>query len=107
MENRKKALLVSAAVAGLVSLSAVNAHADDKNQCWGVNKCKGEGACGGPGHGCAGHNGCKGQGWLEIEKDTCLKIQGARLTPPEAVAAAGKTPTMPAMPKTPAKPSGY
>ena len=87
--NGKKAALVTAAFAGMMSLGAANAFAGD-NTCWGVNKCKGTGACGGPGHSCAGQNACKGQGWLEIDKDTCLKIQGGSLTPPKSVKAKAK-----------------
>jgi len=28
----------------------------------------------------AGENACKGKGYLKLDKETCLKIQGARLT---------------------------
>jgi hypothetical protein len=45
--------------------------ADKKGECWGVNACKGQGACGGVGHDCAGQNACKGQGWLSLTKDEC------------------------------------
>ena len=85
MEAKKRnAALVTAAFAGLMTLGASNAVAGD-NQCWGVNKCKGTGACGGPGHSCAGQNGCKGKGWLEIDKETCLKIKGGSLTMPKGL----------------------
>jgi hypothetical protein len=40
-------------------------------ECWGVNACKGQGACGGVGHECAGQNECKGQGWLTLTKPQC------------------------------------
>lgn len=42
-----------------------------KGECWGVNACKGQGACGGVGHECAGQNTCKGQGWLSLSKSEC------------------------------------
>ena len=61
--------------------SIAAAEEAEKTKCYGVNKCKGTGECGGKGHSCAGENACKGQGWLTIDKDTCLKIQGGRLTP--------------------------
>ena len=81
----QKSLLLASAVAGLLTLAvpATTAVADDaeKVRCYGVNKCKGAGACGGKGHSCAGENSCKGQGYLKIDKETCLKIQGGRLTP--------------------------
>ncbi len=47
----------------------------------GVNKCKGTGDCGGKGHSCAGETSCKGQGYLRLDKEICLKIEGGRLTP--------------------------
>jgi uncharacterized membrane protein len=81
----KGSLLLASAVAGLLTLAAPAgtgmAHEPEKVKCYGVNKCKGAGACGGKGHSCAGENACKGQGYLKIEQDTCLKIDGGRLTP--------------------------
>jgi uncharacterized membrane protein len=80
-------VLLASAVAGLLALGAVSGTAQaaeekgEKVKCYGVNKCKGTGACGGKGHSCAGKNACKGQGYLELDKDTCLKIEGGRLTP--------------------------
>lgn len=93
--NTTKVLMASA-VAGLLSVGGTAAFAADahgggsgeKVHCYGVNKCKGTGACGGKhddgtGYSCAGNNACKGKGWLSIDKDTCLKIQGGRLTAEE------------------------
>jgi len=85
LENRGKSRLVLAsAVAGLMSLAAASgvayAESEEKVPCYGVNKCKGVGACGGQGHSCAGENACKGQGYLKIDAETCLKIEGGRLT---------------------------
>lgn len=83
--NSNKTVL-AAAVAGLLALGglAVPAQAAEGEaelvRCYGVNKCKGTGACGGKGHSCAGQNSCKGQGYLKLEKETCLKIAGGRLT---------------------------
>ncbi len=81
--NHGGALLASA-VAGLLLMvgAATTAPAaeGDKVHCYGVNKCKGTGACGGKGHSCAGENSCKGQGFLDMDKETCLKIEGGRLS---------------------------
>ena len=78
-------LLLASAVAGLFLSGAVApaAHADEGNKvrCYGINACKGKGDCGGKGHSCAGQNACRGKGYLKLDKETCLKIQGARLTP--------------------------
>ena len=83
----KYRVLVAASVAGLVAagLAAGTARAEEaaaggKVPCYGINKCQGTGACGGAGHSCAGLNACKGQGYLELEQETCLKIEGGRLT---------------------------
>ena len=88
--NRTRSLLV-AALAGALALPAALRAQDskqapddgDKKPCWGVNKCKGTGDCGAEGcrqSGCHGSNACKGQGFLRIEPETCLKIQGGSLT---------------------------
>lgn len=77
-------LLLASAVAGMLGATALvpaaQAEGGDQVRCYGVNKCKGVGDCSGKGHSCAGKNSCKGQGYLMIDKDTCLKIQGGRLT---------------------------
>jgi uncharacterized membrane protein len=91
--------LLAAAVAGLMGLGAVAAVAGDKPakkkadknalvHCYGVNKCKTMGKCGGPGHECAGQNSCKGQGWLPMPKDSCDAIEGGTTTAPAAAAPA-------------------
>jgi len=81
----KRNLLLASAFAGMLALAgapgSASAEEAEKVNCYGVNKCKGAGACGGQGHSCAGENGCKGQGYLKMDKETCLKIEGGRLTP--------------------------
>ena len=83
--SNKGGMLLASAVAGLLTLAAPIATATaadaEKVPCYGVNKCKGVGDCGGKGHSCAGENSCKGKGFLEMDKETCLKIEGGRLTP--------------------------
>jgi uncharacterized membrane protein len=67
--------------AGLAAASLTEAaEAADQAHCYGINACKGKGDCGGKSHSCAGENACKGKGYLKLDKETCLKIQGARLT---------------------------
>jgi uncharacterized membrane protein len=92
MNNRSR-LLLAASLAGALAapgLVAAHDHAEkaagggEKAPCYGVNKCKGVGECSQPGHGCAGNNACKRQGWIEMEKDLCLKIDGGSLTGAEA-----------------------
>ena len=83
----KKQALLAASVAGLVAAAGVTslgqhvqAADGEKVPCYGINKCNGTGDCGGKGHACAGKNECKGAGYIELGKDTCLKIEGGRLT---------------------------
>ena len=90
MASRRTNTVLMAAVAGLLTVGTLGASStasaageDGTVKCYGVNACKGQGACGGKGHSCAGKNACKGQGYLEVDKDACLKQDGA-LTPPES-----------------------
>ena len=87
MQQRTRTLL-AASVAGLLAavgttiVSAEDAKAPDNKpaHCYGVNKCKGAADCSGKMNSCAGHNACKGQGYIDMKKDTCLRIEGGRLT---------------------------
>jgi len=84
MKKENKQKFVVAAIAGLMAVAgsfAVQAvaFAEDAH-CYGVNKCKGTGDCGGKGASCAGTNSCKGAGWLSVSKETCLKLEGGSLT---------------------------
>lgn len=89
MASRTTNRMLMAAVAGLLTMGAVGAASTaraadtDKVKCYGVNTCKGTGACGGGGHACAGKNACKGQGFVETSKADCEK-QGGKLTAPES-----------------------
>ena len=83
MKNENKRRFVVAAVTGLMAVTAVMsistaAQAEDVN-CFGVNKCKGTGDCGGKGTSCAGNNSCKGKGWVTMAKAACLKMEGGSL----------------------------
>jgi uncharacterized membrane protein len=90
MNTRSRSLLV-AALAGALSLPAALRAEDQKpapddggkQPCWGINKCKGLGDCGAEGcrsSGCHGSNACRGRGFLRLEPETCLKIEGGSLT---------------------------
>ena len=84
--DKKKKMLIAASVAGLLAaagsgmLSQVQAAQGELEHCYGINACKGNGACGGKGSSCASKNSCKGQGFVDVAKDTCMKIQGGKLT---------------------------
>jgi uncharacterized membrane protein len=81
--SKKGAIMLASAAAGLLTLAttiglATPAHAEDV-ECYGVNKCKGQGECSGKGHSCAGKNECAGKGWVTLDKEKCV-AQGGRLT---------------------------
>ena len=90
MERLKARRLLVASLAGALVLPAMGlVSCADKNakketvHCYGVNKCKAVGDCGGKGHSCAGKNACNRQGYIDMDKETCLKIDGGRLTAEE------------------------
>jgi len=85
MKNSFKAMMLSAAVTGLLSGSTTPMHASslhngaqlgqaalsassmmaqdkDKHACKGKNDCKGQGGCKAGDNGCKGKNSCKGKG---------------------------------------------
>ena len=97
MDAKVKALLAASVVGLLAAASAGTAQAHEGEAqagatakdvpCYGVNKCKGVGDCGGKSsdgttHACAGKNACKGQGYIEMQEDDCTRIQNGSLTPP-------------------------
>ena len=87
MDVKTQRVLVAASVAGLLAAAGAagfgrSAQAEDAPNvpCYGINKCKGTGDCGGKGSSCAGNNACHGQGFIDLDKDVCLRIEGGRLT---------------------------
>jgi len=87
MQAKRQRALLAASVAGILAAAGgtlfgqtVQAVEEGNVHCYGINKCKGTGACGGKAHSCAGQNECNGQAWLETSEDLCLKINGGRLT---------------------------
>ncbi len=89
MVTSKSRRVLVASLASVLALPALagaqekGAEGAEKVHCYGVNKCKGTGDCGGPGHSCANQNSCKRQGYIDMDKETCLRIDGGRLTPSE------------------------
>ena len=90
MNASKTRRVLIASLAGALTLPGLVGAQDEpaeaggeKVKCYGVNKCKATGDCGGPGHSCANQNSCKRQGYIDMDKETCLRIDGGRLTPTE------------------------
>ena len=89
MDAKRSRSLVAASVAGMLaaagslvfggSAQAVPGQGGDNVPCYGVNKCKGTGDCGGAGHSCRGQNECKGTGYIELNRDDCLRIANGSL----------------------------
>ena len=77
-----KGTMIAASVAGLFATLASGVasadHQKDGGQviCDGINACKGQGTCSGPGHACGGKNACKGQGHSRTTREECLKKGG-------------------------------
>lgn len=95
--SSKKSALLSAAFGGLVLASTAMAEAPKTKtatpsakevMCFGVNDCKGHGACGGKVTGCSGKDGCqmtisckgknecKGKGFTKLSEKDCKAKNG-------------------------------
>ena len=78
----QKGIAIAGAAAVLILAGAVAPRAEDgkaggdKVHCAGVNACKGQGVCAGPGSSCAGMNECKGKGIVSMSADECTKKGG-------------------------------
>ena len=89
--NSKKALLSSAALAGLMVAAGCATNYDGHGnyggghatlgQCHGVNACKGKGECSTASHDCAGENSCEGKGWIKMSQAQCSDIKNSAWTP--------------------------
>jgi hypothetical protein len=86
MNPRSRSLLITtlaAVLAAPVVVRAEDPKPDEGVPCWGVNRCKGLGDCGAAGcrsSGCHGSNACRRKGFIRLQKETCLKVEGGRLT---------------------------
>ena len=65
------ALLVTGTLA-----TSVMAAGGTQGKCFGVNGCKGQGACKTTQNGCKGHNACKGKGWVAMTDTECAEASG-------------------------------
>ena len=65
------ALLVTGTLA-----TSVMAAGGTTGKCFGVNGCKGKGACKTAQNDCKGHNACKGKGWVSMTDAECAEASG-------------------------------
>lgn len=68
-------LALGAAAVFTVAPVVANAHSH-KVDCYGVNSCKGKGACKTAHNSCKGKNSCKGQGFLKMSGKKCKRKGG-------------------------------
>ncbi|MHA1598527.1 MAG: BufA2 family periplasmic bufferin-type metallophore [Alphaproteobacteria bacterium] len=59
-----------------VVMTPVQGNAAENVKCFGVNGCKGQGACKTAVNACKGMNSCKGQGFLPMTEAACDKAGG-------------------------------
>ena len=71
------AAALTLAVAGAATFTP--ASAAGKVMCYGVNACKGQGACKSANNACKGQAACKGQGWIWSSASNCKKWGGKEL----------------------------
>ena len=72
------AAMAAAALSLAVGSTALTtpASAAAKVMCYGVNACKGQGACKTANNACKGQAACKGQGWINASAEDCAKWGG-------------------------------
>lgn len=70
------ALAATAAAMFAMAPMNVSAGSDKAGKCYGVNSCKGQGACAGATNACVGQNNCAGQGWIKQTKTECTDAGG-------------------------------
>jgi uncharacterized membrane protein len=61
---QKNLMLGAAAALFAAGTIATAAHAQATNKCYGVNSCKGQGACASYRTSCKGQNACRGKGMI-------------------------------------------
>lgn len=82
MTKVQKVALAGAALAGLTLATSCHMMpfggkgSHKKGHCYGVNSCRGTGACGGKYHSCSGKNSCKGKGFLKLSEKSCKNKGG-------------------------------
>ena len=81
--NKTGTALAATAAMLLISGTTIGATGAEagmgkKVACFGVNACKGQGACKTASNACKGQNACKGKGFIELTKADC-KAKGGKI----------------------------
>lgn len=78
--TKTSGVTIAAAAAGLLlggaTLAPTSVEAAEKVACYGVNSCKGTGACKTAHNECKGKNACKGKGFVSLTKADCTAKGG-------------------------------
>lgn len=78
--NKKSGARIATTAAALVFSGALATSAfaagGTEGKCFGVNGCKGQGACKTAQNDCKGHNACKGKGFLVMTDTECAEMGG-------------------------------
>ena len=81
--TKTSGVTIAAAAAGLLlggaMLAPSPAQAAEKVHCFGINSCKGTGACKTASNDCKGKNACKGKGFVSLTKAEC-EAKGGKTT---------------------------
>lgn len=79
--SAKSGLAIAATAAAMLMNGALTIPASageaDKVHCFGVNSCKGTGACKTASNACKGQNACKGHGFVELTAAECKEKGGS------------------------------
>ena len=70
------AMTAAALIISGATLMATASAEQIEGRCFGVNGCKGQGACKSIKNDCKGHNACKGQGFLSMTEVDCKGQNG-------------------------------
>ncbi|MEO8402781.1 MAG: hypothetical protein ABI597_13500 [Gammaproteobacteria bacterium] len=85
MDKKKlTGIVATAAAVAFISIpitSTLAQASSHKMPCYGVNSCKGKGACKTASNACKGHNSCKGHGMKMMTEKTCKKMNGTTEEP--------------------------
>jgi len=82
MSSMAKTLVMGLLATGSLFAAHEGHAAEEKSvKCYGINECKGHGACGAPdgSHDCAGKNSCKGKGWVKVESEKACTDKGGEV----------------------------
>lgn len=86
MTNRRGVGIFLSVAVGLsivlpIAQPAFALGSSDAVKCYGVNSCKGHGACRTSVNSCKGRNACKAQGFLMTTQNMCDKLAGSTQDP--------------------------